>query len=378
MKGLYNWFYKMAIRFISKAKDKELKGTAIVRLDFNDEDGWRIEQSARTLKFLARKADKVVILGHRGRPKPSMHVTAENKEFSLKGEAARLAKIIGRPVEFVSHSRISEAANEIRNAETGAVFLLENVRFLDGEEENDLELARHLASLGDYYVNEAFANCHREHASMVGITKFIPSYGGLRLEEEIANLSRVMKKPKHPLVMIFGGAKAGTKLPVIARFRNQADAFLVGGALGNTLLYLAGAPIGESVAERTVNGMMLKVARMKNVKGLVDWKKKGGKILDIGPKTEKIFIEEIKRAKMIVWNGPMGMIEKAGFQSGTKRVARAVARTRALAVVGGGETVNFVRQLGLAKKISFLSTGGGAMLEFLAGKKLPGIEALSE
>lgn len=368
----------MAIQFISKASRRELTGTAIVRLDFNDADGWRIEQSARTIKFLIKKADKLVILGHRGRPKPSMHITRNNKEFSLKGEEARLAKIVGRSVEFIAHSRISEAANEIRNAAVGAVFLLENVRFLDGEEENNTELARHLASLGDYYVNEAFANCHRAHASMVGITKFAPSYGGLRLEEEIVNLSRVMKKPRRPLVMIFGGAKADSKLPVIAHFRRRADAFLVGGALGNTLLYLEGVNIGESVAERKIDGMILKVARMKNIKGLVDARRRGGKILDIGPKTEKIFMGEIKRAKTIVWNGPLGMIEKRGFESGTKVVARAVARTKAFSVVGGGETVNFIRKLKLEKKISFLSTGGGAMLDFLAGKKLPGIEALSK
>ena len=366
----------MAIRFISKASRRELAGTAIVRLDFNDQYGWRIEQSAGTLKFLIKKADRVVILGHRGRPKPSMHVTADNKQFSLKGEEKRLERLMGRKVEFVSHSRISEAANEIRNAPHGSVFLLENVRFLDGEEENDIELARHLASLGDYYVNEAFANCHRAHASMAGITKFIPSYGGLRLEEEIRNLSRVMKKPRHPLVMIFGGAKADSKLPVIARFRNQADAFLVGGTLGNTLLYLAGTPIGESAAEKTVNGMMLKVARMKNVKGLVDMRKRGGKILDIGPKTEKIFMEEIKRAKIIVWNGPLGMIEKHGFEGGTKAVARTVARTRAFSVVGGGETVNFIRRIGLAKKIKVKKSnikigeekkplGGAALGEFI-------------
>ncbi len=374
---MYNGL-KMAIQFISKASRRELTGTAIVRLDFNDADGWRIEQSARTIKFLIKKADKLVILGHRGRPKPSMHITRNNKEFSLKGEEARLAKIVGRSVEFIAHSRISEAANEIRNAAVGAVFLLENVRFLDGEEENNTELARHLASLGDYYVNEAFANCHRAHASMVGITKFAPSYGGLRLEEEIVNLSRVMKKPRRPLVMIFGGAKADSKLPVIAHFRRRADAFLVGGALGNTLLYLEGVNIGESVAERKIDGMILKVARMKNIKGLVDARRRGGKILDIGPKTEKIFMGEIKRAKTIVWNGPLGMIEKRGFESGTKVVARAVARTKAFSVVGGGETVNFIRKLKLEKKISFLSTGGGAMLDFLAGKKLPGIEALSK
>lgn len=366
----------MAIRFLSKANKKYLSGTAIVRLDLND-DGYRMERALPTLKYLLKYADKLVLLSHKGRPEPSLTLK-DNKKFSLESEAAKLEKLLGQKVDFISHIKISEAANEIRNAERGSVFMLENTRFLDGEKEDKRDLAEHFASLGHYFVNEAFASSHRQNASITGIARILPSYAGFDFENEIKNLSQVMKKPKKPLVAVFGGAKISDKLQTMVNFRKKADFILLGGALANTILYLRGEKIGRSLVEKEMDGATLKIAAMKNIVMPKDFRKKGTAILDIGPKTEREYASLIKKAKTIIWNGPMGAFEKKGFEKGTKSLIKSIASSRAFSVVGGSETLVLIRKMKLENKFGFLSTGGGAMLEFLAGTKLPGVAVLEK
>jgi len=366
----------MAINFLSKAPKNRLRGTAVVRLDLND-DGYRMERSLPTLKYLMKWADKIVLLSHKGRPKPSL-ISRGNKKFSLEKESEKMSKMLGEPIEFVNHMRISEAGNEIRNAPQKSIFMLENVRFIEGEIEDEKEVAEHLSTLGNYFINEAFASSHRKNASVTGITKFIPSYGGFLFEEEIEKLSKILKKSKKPLIAIFGGSKIKSKMATIINFRKRADKILVGGAIANTLLYLKGEKVGKSLVEKEMDGAVLGIAEMKNLVLPIDFRKKGSAILDIGPKTEKEFIFLIKKARTIVWNGPMGMFEKKGFDEGSKKIARAIANSKAFSVIGGSETSSLIRKMKLENKFGFISTGGGAMLEFLAERKLPGIEVLKK
>jgi len=366
----------MHLNFLSKTNPDKLKGVAILRLDFNSEGDWRLKRSLPTLKFLQKHASKIVILSHKGRPTPSLLPLKENAKFSLKKDLKKLSQLLNYPVNFINCSHISEAGNEVRNSKESSIFVMENIRFLEGEAEDNLSLAEHLASLGDYFVNDAFAVSHRANASVVGITKFLPSYAGFEIEEELKNLTRVMEKPARPFVMIFGGAKATDKLPIILNFRNKADFFLLGGALANTILYLKGEKIGNSLAEKEIDGALPNLLKLKNIILPFDFRKKGSAILDIGPKTERLFSSYLKKAKTIVWNGPLGAFEKKGFDKGTKSIIKAIASSRAFSLIGGGETIVLLEKMKLEKKISFISTGGGAMLEFLSGRKLPGLEAL--
>lgn len=364
------------IRHIRTAPAAKLKGTALLRLDFNTEDEWRLVAALPTVKFVAARADKIVIVSHRGRPdgKP-------DKKLSLRGDAALLARHLKRPVMFIPRFRWSDIAAQIRSAPRHSIFLLENIRFVKGEAENDPNLARRLASLADYYVNEAFAVDHRAVASTVAITKFLPGYAGLGLEKEIEHLSGVLKNPKKPLTLVIGGAKAHDKLGVIEQFRNKASAVLVGGASANTLLFLNGVDVGSSAVSKDGKDLtaLKRVLRYRNVLIPSDWLSESGKILDIGPRTSKLFAKKISAARTIVWSGPMGLIERKKFEKGNLAVARAItANRRAFSLTGGGETVAFLKKHKLDKKFSFISTGGGAFLEFLAGKKLPAIEALKK
>lgn len=321
-----------------------------MRLDFNTEDNWRLLASLPTIRHLLKNCRAVVVLSHKGRP------AGFDKKLSLRPVAKDLKRATGKTAIFVPHFRFQEIAGLIKSSPRGALFLLENLRFLEGEAENSRILAEHLAMLGDFYVNDAFAVSHRANASVAAITEFLPSYAGLELEAEIKNLSKVIKKPKHPLVVILGGLKIENKLGVIKNLKNKASVFLIGGALTPQILKKLAAP-------------KLVVP--------VDFKKDKGVIRDIGPKSAKLFDEKIQTAVTIIWNGPLGNILDKRFQNGTKSVAKSVAANQsAYTVVGGGETVMFLKKMKLDKKIDFISTGGGAMLEFLAGKELPGIKAL--
>ncbi len=360
-------------QLLNKVRPELLKGTVLLRLDFNTEDEWRLEAAIPTIKFLLRKADRIVILSHRGRP------NGFEKRLSLKKDAVNLQRLLKKEVNFIPYFRFAEIKKFIKAGPRKSIFVLENLRFLKGEEENDRRLAKNLASLGDFYVNDAFAVSHRKNASVVALTQFLPSYAGLELEKEIKFLSHIMGRPKKPLVIILGGAKAHDKLGVLKFFRNKADWFLLGGAAANTLLWVRGADVKKSLidTEKADKKMLKMVSCYKNLVLPVDYRLSQNQILDIGPKTEKIFVSKIRPARTIIWSGPLGMIEKKKFSQGTLTVAKAIAvNKKAFSVAGGGETVMFLKKHRLDKKFSFISTGGGAMLDFLAGEKLPGIEAL--
>ncbi len=364
----------MAIKYLSQAHSKILKGTALVRLDFNTEDDWRLMATLPTVKVLLRCASKVIIISHKGRP------TAWQKKFSLRSDTAKLQRVLHRRVHFISHFDFAAIKKAVDNAPRGSVFLLENLRFMKGEVENDPVFAKKLASLADYYVNDAFAVSHRANASVVAIAKFLPSYAGLELEHEIASLSRSMENPGHPLVVILGGGKASDKLGILKYFKHTADYFLLGGVAANTILFLKGADVGKSIVEK--DGAELKKLRSvlgyKNLFVPADFKRGSeGAIWDIGKKTSLFFSKIIGKAKTIIWSGPLGLVEKKQYAVGSLAIARAiVSNKRAFSLAGGGETVMFLKKHKLDKKFSFISTGGGAMLEFLEGKQLPGIKAL--
>jgi len=352
---------------------KKFSGTALLRLDWNTEDEWRMEASLPTLKFLLFKGSKIVVLSHKGRPR------GFNSELSLKKDALRLAKFLKRKVIFAPGFDFDRIKKDIHQARPGSVFVLENLRFLSGEENNDRGLARKLASLGDIYINDAFAVSHRKNASVVAIAELLPSYAGLNLQAEIENLSRVMRRPAKPLMLVLGGGKAADKLGVIDFFKNKADVILVGGAAANTLLALRGMDTKSSMRETNKNDLqrIKKLLKLKNLVLPHDFVWHKNAILDIGPGSARIFVKKISSAKTLIWSGPLGLFEKHPFEKGNLAVARAIAKNKkCFSVVGGGETVMFLKKYSLDKEFSFVSTGGGAMLEFLAGKELPGITAL--
>lgn len=361
------------IKYLSKVKINQIRGVALLRLDFNTDDDWRMRAVLPTIKFLLKRSLKLVILSHRGRPE------GFDKKFSLKKDAFRISRLLGKKVNFISRFDFNGIQREVKKSPAGSVFILENLRFLAGEEENDAQLAKKLASLADFYVNDAFAVSHRANASVVAITKFLPSYAGLELEREIKFLSGVTKKPARPVVLVLGGGKAADKLGVIRYFKNKADSILLGGAAANTILRLQGADMGRSLLDKDKRDLknLREVLRYKNAVLPVDLRWHKGAALDIGKRTVEIFSKKLSRARTIIWSGPMGYFEKRGFGVGNLAVARAIARNRkAFTLAGGGETVAFLKKHKLDKKFGFISTGGGAMLEFLAGRKLPGIEAL--
>ena len=371
------------IKYLSRIGKGRLKGTAVVALDFNTEDEWRMLATLPTVRFLIKNKVKVLILSHLGRPaaikiKEGRPVGKDSK-LSLRGKAADLGKFLKKKVQFIPHFKFREIKELIDKSKPGTVFVLENFRFLKGEYYNDLKLAKQIAGVGDFYVNDAFPNSHRDDVSVDAITRFLPSYGGFQLEKELGRLSRVMKRAKGPLMIILGGGKATDKLSLLDFFKNKADYFLLGGAAANTMFWLQGLDIGNSVADKDHKEKFKKYLKYENVILPYDCVIAGRRILDVGSLTVKSYSKIIKKAKTVIWNGPMGLIEKSPYHKGTLGVAKAIALNRkCFSIAGGGETVMFLKKHKLDKKFSFISTGGGAMLEFLAGKKLPGIEALKD
>lgn len=361
------------IKYLSEASPSKLKRVALLRLDFNTEDDWRMKAVLPTIKFLLRHASKIVILSHRGRP------GGIKKVYSLEKDAKVLERMLGRKVNFIPHFNFPGIKQTVDSAPERSVFLLENLRFMRGERENSRSFAKEISSLADYYVNDAFAVSHRANASIVAITGFLPSYAGLELEKEIKSLSHILKKPRKPLVFILGGSKAQDKLGVMEYFRRKVDWFLLGGAPANTLFLLNGLDVKKSLADRDPVDLrkMRKLLNYKNVVLPPDFVFHNNAILDIGTRAVEVFAEKISRARTVIWSGPLGLIEKKPYDRGTLAVARAISKNKkAFSLAGGGETVMFLKKHGLDKKFSFISTGGGAMLEFLAGKKLPGIKTL--
>jgi len=379
---------------------KNLRGKrVIVRADFNvplvngrvgQSEDFRIVKTVPTIEYLIKKGAKVIILSHLGRPDGKF-----DPRYSLKPVAKRLSQLLKQPVEL-SPEVIGEKSIElIKKMSNGQVLLLENVRFEAREEMNCKRLAKKMASLGDLYVNDAFAVSHRAQSSVSAIADFLPAYAGLLLVDEVTHLSTVLKTPKHPLVVIIGGAKISTKIKVIKNFSKVADKILLGGALANTVLKVMGVSVGQSKVETEmfaevkkfkltdnqivvpVDGVMAtkidaKIGRMDALADVRD----NELILDIGPDTLKLYEKIIKSAKMIVWNGPMGLIENKVFAKGTAKLIKIMADSKATTIIGGGETVQIIRKMKLETKFNFISTGGGAMLEFLEGKKLPGLKKI--
>ena len=374
---------------------KKIKGkVCLLRLDLNviDEDPQemhRLLASLPTMRHLLACGAKIVVVSHRGRPEKP------DRALSLKLFAPVLSKKLKTDVVFLPHALPTAKQwgmdfDHLRwNIATSPkrIFMLENIRFFPGEERNDAALARSLASLADFYVNDAFAVCHRKNASVSAVAKFLPSYAGLLLEREIASLGKAMKKPKRPFVVIAGGAKVREKLDLMKIFWKSADSFLLGGAVANTCFAAEGEDVGNSVYDKTVLSEARKYAKAGKVYLPLDDLQYKRKILDIGPQTAEEYARIIGHAKTILWSGPVGFYHEKRFASGTEKIWRAViSRAKdknVFAVVGGGETVASLElagetpdSLGKKRKNIFISTGGGAMVEFLAGKKLSGIEAL--
>jgi len=386
------------MKFLSHLKNKDLANqTCLLRVDFNltDDDlkkqkiPLRIKSVLPTIKFLIKKRAKVVILSHRGRPEKVSSIKYQVSNHTLKPFVKIISKILKNPVHFIDFDKKTnfvktEDVQKIRASINGSIFILENLRFLPGEDKNDANLAKRLAGLGTFYVNDAFAFSHRKDASMVAITKFLPSYAGLLLEKEIKNLSRIMKNPKKLLVIILGGAKVSDKIGVIKNFlkevkgqKSKINCFLTGGGVANTFFAAQGLPVGKSLYEKEMIPAARQLLKSRKIILPIDSAIQGKKILDIGPKTIKRYVEIIKKARTIVWNGPMGYIESPKFARGSKAISQAILKSQAFSVIGGGETTSLLKSKTYNLKPNiFVSTGGGAMLEYLAGKKLPGLEAL--
>lgn len=372
----------------------------LVRVDYNIEtdrrgrlrDLTRITTTVPMIRWLVRRRAIVLLVSHRGRP------TGRSPRWSLRPCVGPLSRALKHPVQFISSGVDDPATTQAFNRlKPGGVALLENIRFEPGEEKNDPRLARRLAGFCDLAVNEAFADSHRAHASIVGLARYRPTYAGLRLQQENTYLSQLTDNPPRPYLAILGGAKISTKLGLVRRLLKRADAILLGGALANTVLQAEGLAIGSSVSEpgmlRAARGLSVQNPRLKIPLDVVvatrAWRRAvrhvrpvgkiqvREKILDIGPATVELYSRVISQAKTIVWNGPMGLYEVPPFDSGSKAIARAIAHHRCRSIAGGGETLDTIRAVGAAGRFTFLSTGGGAMLEFLEGKKLPGLVAVA-
>jgi len=374
------------MKYLSQTKPEELHGKRVlVRLDLNvpiaddghvhDEDADRIRKSMPTLDFLKNAGAKVIIISHIGRdPKETLKPVARYMEQHMT---------IGFDPEIISE-RVKDLVEHMAN---GHMILLENLRSNPGEESNDEAFAKQLASYGDVYVNDAFAVSHRAHASVVGIPKLLPSYAGFQMEQEISHLSKAFH-PADPSILVLGGAKFETKLPVIQKFLNIVDTIVIGGALANNFYKEMGHEVGLSLIDGTADIKNLignpkilvpQTVIIENSNGQQEKKitdvMSGDKIVDSAPSGLEAFAETFSSAKFILWNGPMGNYEN-GFTTGSKKVVDMISQSDAESVVGGGDSVTLVEKLGLEKDFGFLSTGGGAMLEYLSNGSLPGIDAL--
>jgi phosphoglycerate kinase len=395
-------------------RDLDVRGKRVlVRVDFNVPtetrsskirvtDDTRIRESLPTINYLREHGAKTILMSHFGRPKGK-----PVEKYSLRPIGEYLHSLIHQPVIF-SHDTIGEVPTKIvEHMENGDVALLENVRFQPGEEANDPEFAKGLANLADLYVNDAFGAAHRAHASTVGITKFVQqSAMGFLMEKELKHLREGLENPAKPFVVILGGAKVSDKIGVLKALMEKADTILIGGAMANTFLKAEGIPVGASRVESDKVDLareLLDLAKQRDVKFLLpvdvvetDEVRAGADMrntsrlspqhgisdgwhaVDIGAATIALYQEEIAKAETILWNGPMGVFEIPEFSEGTIAIAEAMAQSGAKTIVGGGDSVTAVKQAGLASKMTFISTGGGASLELLEGKELPGVAALAD
>jgi 3-phosphoglycerate kinase len=326
-------------------------------------EDFRIVKSLPTIRLLKSKGAKIILLSHLGEDK-----------LSLKPVANYLCRHL-RDFKFIPSLSMKVVEKAVSSMKEGDIIMLENLRREKGEEKNDKNFAKKLADLGDIYVNEAFSVSHREHVSIVGIPKYLPSFAGLLFEKEVKNLSKAFK-PKHPFLLILGGVKFESKLGVLEKFLKIADKIFIGGALANNFFILKGMKIDKSLIDKKVP--VKKYLHNKKIILPADVRRKNGKILDIGPKAIKELFILIKKAKFILWNGPLGNTDMKDFEKGTEMVARKIAENGAVSIIGGGDTVAAAMKFGVSDRFSFVSTGGGAMLQFLAKGTLPGIEALKK
>ena len=382
-------------------RDIDVKNKRVfVRVDFNVPidngqvtDDTRIVASLPTIRYLIAQGAKVILASHLGRPK------GKDQKYSMRPVAARLEQLLGKPVTFVGDCVGEEAERAVAKMNAGDVVLLENVRFYPEEEKNDPAFAKKLASLADIYVNDAFGSAHRAHASTEAVAHDLPAVAGFLMEKELNYLGQALADPAHPFVAILGGAKVSDKIKVIENLLPKVDALLIGGGMANTFLAAQGINIGQSlvesdkldlakeliekggakialpvdvvIADKFAADAQSKVVPVDQVPS--DWR-----ILDIGPKTIDAFEEILTNAKTVVWNGPLGVFEMPAFAKGTVEIAKRLAKSQATTIIGGGDSAAAVEQAGVADKITHISTGGGASLELLEGRVLPGVAALQD
>lgn len=378
---------------------------ALVRVDFNVPmkdgkitDDFRIKSALKTIDYLMDKGAKVVLMSHLGRPKGTY-----KPEFSLKPVAEKLEELTGKKVVFFDiESPVNDDTVKASKDFDGSILLLQNTRYDAGEEKNDPDLAKKLAAHGDIYVNDAFGTAHRAHASNVGISEILPAVAGFLVENEIKYIKENLDNPKHPFVAILGGAKVSDKIGVIENLMNKVDKIIIGGAMANTFLKAQGYDMGKSLVEDEKIDLakdLLKESKDKNVEillpvdlvmtdslddsNLIKTVKLGDDkadlmAVDIGEESIKNFSKAIKDAKLVIWNGPMGVFENKDFAKGTFEIAKAVAESDAVSIIGGGDSSLAVKLSGYEDKVTHVSTGGGASLEMMEGKELPGIKCLEE
>jgi phosphoglycerate kinase len=386
-------------------KDVDVKGKRVlVRVDFNvPMEGRRITDDTRmraalpTIQYLMEHGAKTVLISHLGRPDGKAQ-----EDMRMGPVAEHLGKLLGKPVDYVQESVGPEVEKHVAAMPSGGVAMLENLRFHPEEEKNDSAFAEQLARLADVYVNDAFGTAHRAHASTEGVAHHLPAVAGLLLQREIDVMENALANPDRPFVGIIGGAKVSDKIAVLQNLLDKVDALLIGGGMANTFLVAIGCQVGESLLEKDKVGLardLIRQASERNVQLMLpkdvvvasafanDAEAKtvscqetpaGWRIMDIGPGTVQQYSEVIVGAKTVLWNGPMGVFEMEKFADGTRGIAQAVAECHGLTIVGGGDSVAALEQAGLASRISHVSTGGGATLELLEGKALPGVNALQD
>jgi 3-phosphoglycerate kinase len=389
-------------------KDINVKGKrVIVRCDFNVPmnkygeitDHIRITSALPTINYLLEHQAKIILLSHLGRPDG-----VPNMDYTLKPVADELALLLERKINFISSPLVVDETvrNAVKNMQNGEIILLENVRFRKEETDNDPVFSKELASLGDIFVEDAFGAAHRAHASIHGIAKFLPGVSGFLLEREIKFLGNAVDNPLRPFLAIMGGAKIGDKIMVIERLIDLVDSLIIGGGMAYTFIKATGHEIGKSLVEDDkldLALMLLKKAKDRGVKIMlpvdvivsrefsnvvaftsvdIDKIPKDMMGLDIGKKSIQIFVNEIKKSETVLWNGPMGVFEMSNFAEGTLEIAQAISVSKGITIIGGGDSASAVLQFGLSDKFTHISTGGGAALEFIGGKELPGISILED